>query len=259
MIACYHTHTKRCHHAIGDDEQYVLRAIERGVKLIGFSDHAPMPYPDGYVSYYKMGENEIGEYFSTLLALREKYADKIEIKIGFETEYYPDLWDACLKYWSDYPIDYLILGQHFLSGEGYIPNVKYSGYLTNDVSALSTYVDRVISAINTDKISYVAHPDLLNFEGDGEIYKREMTRLIKEANRLEIPLEINLLGLSEGRAYPRADFWTLAGELGARAVIGCDAHEPDRVARESEILAAYDYAARYGVKVLEKVTLRPVL
>ena len=30
-----HTHTKRCGHAYGDDEQYVLAAIDAGFKQLG--------------------------------------------------------------------------------------------------------------------------------------------------------------------------------------------------------------------------------
>ena len=32
----YHTHTYRCGHAIGTDEEYVLAAIEKGFKENGF-------------------------------------------------------------------------------------------------------------------------------------------------------------------------------------------------------------------------------
>ena len=36
----FHTHTTRCLHASGSDEEYVLKAIELGYKTLGFSDHA---------------------------------------------------------------------------------------------------------------------------------------------------------------------------------------------------------------------------
>ena len=42
----YHTHTARCGHAVGEDEEYVKRAIECGIKYMGFSDHAPIRFPD---------------------------------------------------------------------------------------------------------------------------------------------------------------------------------------------------------------------
>ena len=37
----YHGHTKRCGHAVGEDEEYVQAAIAAGYSIIGFSDHAP--------------------------------------------------------------------------------------------------------------------------------------------------------------------------------------------------------------------------
>ena len=50
MIANYHTHTWRCRHADGTEREYVERAIEGGLKILGFSDHSPYPFPDGYDS-----------------------------------------------------------------------------------------------------------------------------------------------------------------------------------------------------------------
>lgn len=34
----YHTHTTRCYHASGKDEEYVKAAIKAGIKELGFSD-----------------------------------------------------------------------------------------------------------------------------------------------------------------------------------------------------------------------------
>ena len=258
MRACYHTHTKRCGHAQGEDEAYVIRAIDAGVEILGFSDHAPMIYPEGYVSGFKMRPEEIDGYFSSLLSLREKYRDKIDIKIGFETEYYPDLWNTELDFWHKYPLDYLILGQHFISGELYIPGEHYTGNPSDSVTELRDYCDRLITAINTGKITYIAHPDLFNFTGDLDIYKEEMRRVILEAKRLDIPLEINLLGLSEGRSYPKEVFWSEVGRLGARGVIGCDAHVPERVAKADELVMATKYADKFGVEILQTVPLKKV-
>ena len=49
-IANYHTHTSRCGHAGGTDEEYVLAAIEAGWQVLGFSDHMPWPYESGFTS-----------------------------------------------------------------------------------------------------------------------------------------------------------------------------------------------------------------
>lgn len=39
----YHTHTKRCGHAEGEDEDYVLEALGSGITDLGFSDHIMLP------------------------------------------------------------------------------------------------------------------------------------------------------------------------------------------------------------------------
>ena len=59
MIANYHTHTWRCLHAAGTEREYVENAIKGGYKILGFSDHTPMPYPGGYVSNVKMRPDQL--------------------------------------------------------------------------------------------------------------------------------------------------------------------------------------------------------
>ena len=54
MIYNYHTHTTRCRHAVDSDEEYIERAIEAGIKYLGFSDHVPFVFPDGHESFYHM-------------------------------------------------------------------------------------------------------------------------------------------------------------------------------------------------------------
>lgn len=252
MKASYHTHTSRCHHAVGTEEEYIEKAIAEGLEILGFSDHAPMPYKNGYVSYYKMHPDEAGEYFSSLLSLREKYKDKIDIKIGFETEYYPSLWEECLDFWRPFPIDYLILGQHFIPEEKRVHTMSP----VNNESDVSTYVDISVKAMNTGIITYVAHPDVINYVGGDEaFYLCEMRRLIAEAVRLEIPLEYNLLGMSLGRGYPNPIFWQEAAKMGAKVILGCDSHAPERVADKGEIEKAENYLRTLGITPLDKINL----
>ena len=70
MIANYHTHTWRCRHADGTEREYVERAIEGGLKILGFSDHSPYPFPDGYDSGMRMRLDQVEGYVDTVLALK---------------------------------------------------------------------------------------------------------------------------------------------------------------------------------------------
>ena len=256
MIANYHTHTCRCHHASGTEEEYILKAISEGLQTLGFADHAPYRYPYGYVSNYKMTMDEAADYFSTLTYLREKYKDKIEILIGFEAEYYSDLFFDGIEEWKKYPLDYLILGQHYTGKEYKADERRHALASRCGLDGIRVYTDTVIAGIDTGRFTYIAHPDMLNYEGDPDVYDEEMSRLILAAKAAGVPLEINLLGIAENRIYPREAFWKLCGKLSADAIIGCDAHSPDRVAVGEEIAKAYRIADKYGINVLKKIEVK---
>ena len=219
----YHTHTYRCGHASGTPEEYIQRAISGGIKYMGFSEHMPHVFSDGHESGYRVPMAQIEEYVAELRELRDKYKDKIDIKIGFEMEYYPSQFDIMLKRALDVGAEYLILGQHFI-GEEY-PSGLYMFRPTYGEEHLREYVDCCIAGMERGYFSYLAHPDLANFTGDTEIYEREMRRLCLHSRKLNIPIEINFLGIRTGRLYPSERFWRIAGEVGAPVTFGFDAHD----------------------------------
>ena len=70
MFSNLHTHTTRCRHAFGTEREYIEAAITQGIRVLGFSDHAPMLFPEGYYSKrVRMLPEEMDDYVSTLLAL----------------------------------------------------------------------------------------------------------------------------------------------------------------------------------------------
>ena len=253
MYANYHTHTYLCRHAEGTPRQYVLSAIDAGMKELGFSDHVPYSFSTGHRSSFRMDESSTGGYVSQILALRREFAGRIRIYVGYEAEYYPAEIDAMLKNILSFECDYLILGQHFLNNEY---DGVYSGAPTTDESVLAGYADQVCEALDTGLFSCVAHPDLINYVGDPAVYGRHMGRMCEHAAALGIPLEINMLGLRTHRHYPRRDFWRIAARVGARAVIGCDAHEADALSDGDTEAAARQLAEETGVKLTDKLRLR---
>ncbi len=252
MIANYHTHTPLCHHASGKEEDYVLRAIENGLEILGFSDHVPMPFPDGHQSGFRVRREKLEDYVRTVEHLRDKYADRIRILLGFEAEYYPALFDDMLRMLDKYDYDYLIMGQHFIGNE----NGSYSGTPTDDVSRLAQYVDQVITGLKTGKFTYLAHPDLLNFTGSDADYAREMTRLCHACLEMDIPLEVNLLGVEDGRHYPSDRFFRIAAKIGNPVILGCDAHHLHAVANADIIARGEAFCRRHGLHLLRTATLR---
>ncbi len=223
MIYNYHTHTWRCSHASGGEEEYIQRAIECGIKHMGFSDHAAFVFPDGYESGYRVPMAEVECYVNELRELREKYKDKIDIKIGFEMEYYPMYFDEMLEIAKKAGGEYLILGQHFINNEH--PQGNYTYAENYDVDDLKEYVSEVIAGMKSGVFTYVAHPDLFRFVGDNGVYREEMRKICKASKQYEIPLEINCLGIRDNRKYPNPLFWKIVGEEQSPVTFGFDAHD----------------------------------
>ena len=256
MIYNYHTHTTRCHHAVDSDEEYINRAIDSGIKYLGFSDHAPFIFPDGHEAFYCVEEKDCYEYVKTIRQLADKYKEKIHISVGYEMEYYPEHFDKMLELARKSGAEYLILGQHCITHE--YPRGHGSRGYTEDEGLLSEYVDNVVDAIKSGAFSYVAHPDIVNFGGDEEAYLREMTRLCTVAKEHNIPLEINLHGLFHKRHYPSDRFFAIAGQIGAPVTFGYDAHDSAALLNKDVVNEAAEMVKRHKLNYIGMPRLIPI-
>ena len=252
----YHTHTFRCGHAAGTEREYIDTALKNGISRMGFSDHIAFAFPDGYESAFRVPVNQVGDYFSSLRALREEYQGRMTIKIGFETEYYPKYFNAMLKNAVAWGAEYLILGQHFIANEH--PGGNYCGKPNDSTDKLHEYVDCVIAAMETGVITYIAHPDLFRFTGSNRIYAAEMQRICRSAVTTGTPLEINFLGIRDGRHYPDERFWRIAGEERAPVTFGFDAHRPEDAFDAASLKTALDMVDRLGLNYIGEPRLRPL-
>ncbi len=255
MIANYHTHTPRCHHAEGTEAEYVQAAINSGLQILGFSDHTPYWFPGEYYSHMRMYPNQLEEYCGAVRKVQEEYADKLQIHLGLEVEYYPAYFKKMLSKVRDQGVEYFLLGQHWVGGEIGEP---YCGHATEDESLLRLYCDQVIEAIQTGFFTYLAHPDLINYVGDPKIYRRHIRRLCHEAKACDLPLEINLLGIRTGRNYPNRLFWEVAAEENCDCIIGCDAHSPSDIMKAAAEQKALELVHELKLNLIDTVKLRSI-
>lgn len=255
MIANYHTHTWRCNHAAGREEVYVQRALERNFEILGFSDHTPYCFPEGYVSGFRMRMDQLQDYCNLVRLLQKKYAGQIEIPLGVEMEYYPAFFFRMLPVLQDAGIEYMLLGQHFVGNE---MGEHYSGRATAEESILARYCAQAMDGMQMGLFTYLAHPDLIHFKGEDKVYRPHMRRLCAEAKSCRIPLEVNILGSWSGRNYPNPVFWELAAEEGCDVVLGCDAHAPEHLLKEDTEQELLNMIRHYGLNLLEKVPLQKI-
>lgn len=247
MITNYHTHTFRCRHAKGSDREYVENALENGIKVLGFSDHAPYPTDSIGDHRMRMKQEEAEDYVKSICALKDEYKGQIDIKLGFEAEYFPALYDDFKKFISQFPIDYMILGEHFIPDE---KNGIYVGLPTNKKEDLILYVDLCIEALDTGDFSYVAHPDLINYPHTEKVYVEQMNRLLAKMKQKNIPAEFNIAGFSSYRHYPNKTFFSLVKDAGVQVIMGSDAHFPQHCGDQK--------SAEKGVKFLAEMGIKPI-
>ncbi|MBO4418615.1 MAG: histidinol-phosphatase [Oscillospiraceae bacterium] len=256
MRANYHTHTPRCNHAEGAERSYVERALAGGFQELGFSDHTPYFFDKpGYYSTFRMKPELLPDYVDILLALRAEYAGRIKLHIGLEAEYYPRLFPRLLDYLRQFPLDYLILGQHGLFNE---TEGLFSTRPTDDAKLLDQYRGQTLEALETGLFTYFAHPDLFFFTGDRKVYERHVRAICRKALELSIPLEFNLLGFSEEKHYPDLFFWRIVGEEGCAVILGSDAHSPMETWSPDLISKAETLLAGFGIRPIERATLHPI-
>lgn len=227
MNVNYHTHTSRCGHAYGTDEQYVKAAIEAGFEVLGFSDH--VPFAGVHAPIDRMDMDQMEEYIQSILNLKEKYASEIQIKLGFEIEYYPQLESYYQNLKSK--VDYLLLGQHYK----YVGSYGYDMY-TNDED-LETYVQQVCAGMRSGLVQIFAHPEyfMLGRKHWNEACIQAAHAIGKCAQETGVALEINLNGIRFGRQhyngieaypYPFMPFWKIMAQYQITTVYGLDAHRP---------------------------------
>lgn len=253
MIANYHAHTPRCGHAFGQEIEYVENAQKAGLHIFGFSDHTPQFFPGEYYSRMRMRPHQLQDYIDTVLQLKRDYADRLLIHLGLEVEYYPAIFPKLMEVLKDTPVEYLLLGQHWNGNE---ENEPYNGKPTEDEALLERHCNQVIEAMHTGVFTYLAHPDILNFVGDPKVYQRHMRRLCQAAKSCNIPLEINYVGLREGRQYPNPLFWEMAAEEGCQAVLGGDFHRPEHLLEKEPEEMALKMVKQYGLELLKTVELK---
>ena len=224
----WHTHTSRCGHAIGTDEEYVKAAIQAGITTLGFSDHAAYPQPN---PTERMNIEQVPDYQASILSLKEKYKDQIAIHLGMEVECYPDQWETLSQYRKS--MEYLILGQHELSFNG------KSSYDLTTPEDLNLYTDQIAYACKHALCDCIAHPDVCMWSYpviDGSV--RDIAIRIADLSiQYNMPVELNCgSGVRSGKQeyqdglrypYPVRIFFEEFARRHCPVIIGLDIHDPE--------------------------------
>ena len=239
ILKDYHMHTNRCD-GTASAEEMVKAAVEQGLVEIGFSEHSHTDFDDTYC----LTEEGMKEYCSEILALREKYADQISIKLGLEMDLGSDADTEGLDYWIG-SVHYIKIDR----GEGplYIPvdesaqiqREAAEQYFDGDIIAFAEkYFEAVGTVAEKTGCSIIGHFDLVSkFNEKENLFDEEDPRYIaawkKAVDRLipaGVPFEINTGAMSRGlrsQPYPSDSMREYIREKGGSFILSSDSHRTD--------------------------------
>ena len=256
----YHTHTYRCGHAVGEDEDYILEAIGLGMQTIGFSDHVML---EGVFQPGVRGDFELSEdYFFSINFLKEKFKERINVLLGYEAEAFPNYFDYYKELLVTNKIDYLILVNHCT-----LENGVFVPFFSRNTSKedIIRYKDTLIKGMETGLFIYVCHPDYF-MGGYNEFDKTCIEcseEICKKAKELDIPLEFNFAAIRRGKykiagvdrfLYPHMEFWKIAKKHGCKMILGLDAHAPSEIINDRNDVG-YKLAKELNMEVVDKLDI----
>jgi len=236
-----HNHTTRCNHAKGSMRSYIERAIELGIDIYGFAEHAPMNFD----KQYRLRFDEMNDYENDVKSLQEEYKDKIKILLGYEVDYLKGFIDQRVL---DAKVDYLIGSVHFLGTWGFDnPDFKDEYANRNIDDIWYEYFNSIEAMAKTGYFDIAGHLDLIkvfNFLPKKDI-RSIATPALKAIKKANMVLELNSAGLRKPckEIYPSQSLLEVAYELDIPITFSSDAHAVGQVGFK------YDKVAKLAKKI----------
>jgi len=268
-----------CGHAKGGLREVVEAAFARGFTTYGLSEHAPRYqlehlYPEeSGLTPHSLAET-FRRYVEKALELRDSYAERLEILLGFETEALPvnDWAKKMREIRESAPFDYIVGSVHSI-GDTWIdlnPETSERAALENGgwEALRCLYFDRLAALVETLSPEVVGHVDLIRrFDGHAfefsETAMRHAERALEAALSVGAAIEVNAAPYRRGfgPVYPGPQVLRRAREMDVPVTLGDDSHGPDGVgvgldACLSAIAAAGYREVHYLTRVAGEIQLQ---
>jgi histidinol-phosphatase (PHP family) len=209
-----------CHHAQDDLEAIICAYIDQGFAWVGITEHIPPPkdrflWPDEVdagltaESLYR----QFIAYGPTVRHLQKKYADRIRIYLGIETEMYSGALEWTRKIVKQQQPDYLVGSIHHVNDLGLDYSKKWyqrAAQKAGGIDALyCQYFDTQLTMIDTLRPRVVGHFDLIRIYDDQYHERVQKPAIVKRIDRnlikikeLGLILDFNLRALLKGASEP---------------------------------------------------------
>jgi histidinol-phosphatase (PHP family) len=244
-----HIHTRYCHHATGTMEEYVLSAINKGLRHIVFLEHM-----EGTgVNYFEttwLTDKDFDDYFEEGRRLQDNYSDRITIGLGVEVGYDSAHPEELLHRLSKHAWEQVGVSYHFMPAPGQPFDLNLVSRQERNVRAitetgceqvLDNYFHTLTEAVRVLPGTKVCHLDAaLRFQPGLQFtagHWQQIGELLDTIKARNMALEINTSGfVIRGTPFPSPAIIKMALAREIPLIAGSDAHRPEDVGRYFDTL-----------------------
>ncbi|EME80150.1 uncharacterized protein MYCFIDRAFT_216119 [Pseudocercospora fijiensis CIRAD86] len=251
MPFSHHSHSGQfCGHAVDTLEQCVQRAIALRMSTFCMTEHIAREEIDFYPGEDKVHtmpslERLYDDFYHEARRLQKKYADQIQLLIGFEGEWIRDSsLDLIQNLLKTYEVDLFVGSVHHVHTIPIDYDTPYYHKARevaggSDERIFEDYFDSQYEMLKALKPPLIGHFDLIRLKSDEPdlsfktwpaVWQKIMRnlRFIAEYGGV---LELNSSALRKGmtEAYPQAEICREFKDLGGRFTFSCDSHGVEQV------------------------------
>lgn len=244
----FHTHTTYSD-GKAEPEEYIKAAIEKGLRSLGFSEHAPLPFEN---NFSVKDASQLKKYVEEIRSLGKKYKEQLNIYAALEADYIPGVSLDFKLLKDNFRLDYIIGSVHlvkhtddrmwFIDGpDREVWKTGLESLFNNDIrSAVRAYYHQVMEMITSQKPEVIGHIDKILmhnrnefFTEDEKWYRDLLLGCLEVAKQQNSIVEINTRGLYKKRYhtyFPGPHIMKEMHNMHIPVTISSDAHKPDEVA-----------------------------
>lgn len=243
----YHSHCQYCD-GTSEMEVYLHEAINQKIKAYGFSSHAPLPFPTAWAMRY----DKVAQYLEDANHLKTKFKDLLQVYVGMEVDYIPEMTSPQSDFIRSLKLDYVIGSVHYVDGfaDGrrweidstnkiFKEGIKYI-FKNNIKKALKRYYELIQEMVEKHTPDVVGHLDKIKihnmqdnyFDETEKWYHKLVVKTLEVIAQSGAIIEVNTRGEYKKKAketYP--SFWVLEliQAMNIPITLQSDAHHPKEI------------------------------
>ena len=246
MLIDYHIHSEYSDDSVEPMENIIKSAIEKNISEICFTDHVDYDIKLDHDTFEQMSDEEKAKnkkvlnvdypnYFKELEILKDKYKNRITIKMGLEFGMQTHTVEKFRNLFNSYDLDFIILSCHQADNKEFW-NHEYQKGKTEDEYNLGYYEEIYKCIHQYGDYSVLGHLDLIQryndtiypFEKARDIITEILKKVIKDNKGIEVNTSSFAYKLKD--LTPSRDILSLYHQLGGKIItVGSDSHKAESV------------------------------